>query len=110
MNTDERWMEVAIQEAKKAKQAGELPFGAVIVCDSKEIVKNYSREKALANVAAHAELQTVHDACKAVGSGDLSNCTIYCSNEPCIMCATAMFQADIPRELLVLQGVIFPTF
>jgi tRNA(Arg) A34 adenosine deaminase TadA len=64
------------------------------------IARNRCREAAQKTVLAHAELQALDDACKVLGSTDLSECTIYCSNEPCLMCAAAIFQAKIARIVI----------
>jgi tRNA(Arg) A34 adenosine deaminase TadA len=100
MNIDEQYMELAVEEARKAKQAGELPIGAVIRCKDKVIARNRCREAAEKTVLAHAELHALYDACKVLGRTDLSDCVIYCSNEPCLMCAAAIFQAKIPRVVI----------
>jgi tRNA(Arg) A34 adenosine deaminase TadA len=100
MNTDERYMELAIEEARHAKQAGELPIGAVITRKGKVVARNRCREATQKTVLAHAELHALNDACKALGRTDLSDCVIYCSNEPCLMCSAAIFQAKIPRVVI----------
>jgi tRNA(Arg) A34 adenosine deaminase TadA len=100
MNIDEQYMELAIEEARQAKQAGELPIGAVIRRKGKVVARNRCREAAEKTVLAHAELHALNDACKALGRTDLSDCVIYCSNEPCLMCAAAIFQAKIPRIVI----------
>lgn len=92
----ERYMELAIQEAQKARQAGELPFGAVVVRGGKVISKGRCREKRLSTVLAHAEAEAVDKACKKLGTTKLTDCVIYCTNEPCPMCAAAIFQAKVP--------------
>ena len=68
--------------------------------DGKVISRNRCREASEKTVLAHAELHAVNDACKALGTNNLSNCVIYCSNEPCLMCAAAIFQAKIPRVII----------
>jgi tRNA(adenine34) deaminase len=100
VSTDQHFMQLAIEEARQAKQAGELPIGAVITCKDEVIARNRCREAIEKTVLAHAELQALNDACKALGSTDLSKCVIYCSNEPCLMCAAAIFQAKIARIVL----------
>lgn len=100
MNVDEENMKFAIEEAVKAKQSGEWPFGAVVVSGGKVISRNHCREAFEKTVLAHAELHAVNDACKALGTTDLSNCVMYCTNEPCLMCAAAIFQAKIPRVVI----------
>ncbi len=97
---DEQYMQLALEQAKEAKENGEWPFGAVIVCEGKVVASNCCREGAKKTVVAHAELQSVDDACHALGRNKLSDCVIYCTNEPCIMCAAAIFQAKIPRVVI----------
>ena len=93
-------MEMAIAQAIEAKSDGEWPFGAVIVRNGEVIAQNRCREGKEKTVLAHAELHSVNDACKALGTNNLSDCVIYCSNEPCLMCAAAIFQAKIPRVVI----------
>ena len=93
-------MELALEQAKLAKDSGEWPFGAIIVSGENIIAKNRCSETAERNVLSHAELQAVNDACKALGTNKLSDCVIYCTNEPCLMCAAAIFQAKIPRVVI----------
>jgi len=98
--TDEQKMEVAIQQAIEAKRGGEWPFGAAIFQDDSLIAQNRCRESHEKTVLAHAELHAVNDACKALNRNNLNDCVIYCSNEPCLMCAAAIFQAKIPRVVI----------
>lgn len=93
-------MEMAIAQAEEAKMDGEWPFGAAIVRDGEVIAQNRCREAKEKTVLAHAELHSVNDACKALSTNNLSDCVIYCSNEPCLMCAAAIFQAKIPRVVI----------
>ncbi|MDP3948395.1 MAG: nucleoside deaminase [bacterium] len=98
-NTDDAFMRLAIEEAKQAKREGDLPFGAVV--GSGEVVgKGHAQDNITQDVAAHAELQAVREACRKLGTKKLIDCTIYCTNEPCIMCAAAIFQADIPKVII----------
>ncbi len=100
--TDERNMLLAIAEGEQAKNAGEWPFGAVIMQGERLIAANRCREKHEKTVLAHAEMHAVNDACKALGRAELKDCTIYCTNEPCLMCAAAIMQAKIPRIVIAL--------
>ncbi len=100
MDMDEKYMEMAIAQAVEAKADGEWPFGAVIVRGDEVIAQNRCRESKEKTVLAHAELHSVNDACKVLGTNNLSDCVIYCSNEPCLMCAAAIFQAKIPRVVI----------
>lgn len=93
-------MEVAINQAKVAKQYGEWPFGAAIFQGDRLIAQNRCTEAREKTVLAHAELQAVNDACKVLERNNLNDCVIYCSNEPCLMCAAAIFQARICRVVI----------
>ncbi len=108
MSADEQFMELALEEAKQGKTEGEWPFGSVIVSGDKVISRNHSREVARKTVLSHAELHAIDDACKALGRFDLSDCVIYCTNEPCIMCASAIFQAKIPRVVIAASRTDLP--
>jgi tRNA(adenine34) deaminase len=90
----------ALEEAKLALADGCLPFGAVIVHGSEIIARNRSREKTLIDVTVHAELQAVSQACRALQTIDLGSCTIYATGEPCNMCASAIFQANVSRVVI----------
>jgi tRNA(Arg) A34 adenosine deaminase TadA len=100
MKTDEHYMEMAIAEARQARNQGELPFGAVVTCNGEVISQNRCREATEKTVLAHAELHALNDACKALGRTNLGDCVIYSTNEPCLMCAAAIFQARIPRIVI----------
>lgn len=95
--TDEEYMRLAIAEAKQAEAAGEWPFGTVIVSGDRVVAANRVSEKEDRNVLSHSELKTVGDACRTLGRNKLDDCVIYCTAEPCLMCASAIFQAKIPR-------------
>lgn len=105
---DQDFMELAIEQARLAKEHGEWPFGSVIVYDGKVVASNRRSETADRNVISHAELKTVSDACQALGRNNLSDCTIYTTNEPCLMCASAIFQAKIPRVVISLSRSDLP--
>lgn len=102
MTSDESYMRLAIEEARMALQNGELPIGAVVVSPAGIVARNRCRESADRTVLAHAELLALDDACRARGSNVLSDCTIYSTNEPCVMCSAAIFQAKIGK---VVYGV-----
>ncbi len=97
MTTDVEYMRLAIDQALLARDAGELPIGAIIVGPEGVVARTRCRENAEKTVLAHAEMHAVNDACRARGSNVLQDCTIYCTNEPCLMCAGAIFQAKIGR-------------
>ena len=93
-------MRIAIEEAKIAKRSGDLPFGAVVVCNEKIIGKGHAENNTVGDVTCHAELLSVREACKFLNKNDLSDCVIYCTNEPCLMCAAGIFQAGIPKVVI----------
>ncbi|GHU08290.1 tRNA-specific adenosine deaminase [Alphaproteobacteria bacterium] len=97
---DKKYMRLALEMSKKSLESGELPFGAVIVDDGEIIAKGRCREAKEKTVLAHAELEAVDKVCKKLGTNKLKSCTIYCTNEPCPMCAAAIFQAKIPRVVI----------
>lgn len=94
---DEKWMGEALKLAQAAKADGELPFGAVVVLGGQIVAKGRCREAKLKTVLAHAEAEAIDVACKHLATNNLSDCKIYCTNEPCIMCAAAIFQAKVPE-------------
>ncbi len=93
-------MSLAFDEAQAAKANGDLPFGAVIVCNNEVISQGHAENNTTGDVTCHAELLCVKRACDALGKNDLSQCEIYCTNEPCLMCAAAIFQANIPKVII----------
>jgi tRNA(Arg) A34 adenosine deaminase TadA len=100
--TDEDFMRAAIEEAKLAKAAGEWPFGAVIVRGGQIIARAGCTESSTKNILGHAELQAINAACMALARNNLSDCAIYGTNEPCLMCASAIFQAKISKIVFSL--------
>ena len=93
-------MKEALRQAKKAEKLGEVPIGCVIVKDEKIIARGYNRRNTDKNTLAHAELQAIRKASKAVGDWRLEECTMYITLEPCQMCAGAIVQARIPRVVI----------
>ena len=95
--TDEQYMQQALQEAHKALSAGEVPIGAVIVCRGHIIARGYNLTERLHDVTAHAEMQAITAATEYLGGKYLTDCTLYVTVEPCIMCAGALGWCQIPR-------------
>lgn len=93
-------MKEALRQAKKAEKIGEVPIGCVIVKDGKIIARGYNRRNTDKNTLAHAELQAIRKASKAVGDWRLEECTMYITLEPCQMCAGAIVQARIQRVVI----------
>lgn len=96
-NRDIEFMKIAIDEAKKAAKAGEVPVGAVVVCDDKVVAKARNEREEQASAIAHAEVLAIDEASKKLGRWRLSDCTIYVTKEPCPMCAGAIFQSRMKR-------------
>ena len=100
LTEEERYMKEAIRQAHKAWKLGEVPIGCVLVRDGKIIARGYNRRNTDKNTLAHAELQVIRKASRAVGDWRLEDCTIYVTLEPCQMCAGAIVQARIPRLVI----------
>lgn len=103
--SDQQWMRRALEEAAKAGGIGEVPIGAVIVKDGKEIAAGGNRREIDQCVTGHAELIAIEAACKALGSWRLLDCELYVTLEPCLMCAGAIYQARFKR---VVFGALDP--
>lgn len=97
---DEKYMKLALKEAKKARDINEVPIGCVIVRDGKVIGKGYNKRNTDKNVLSHAELIAIKQACKKTGDWRLEDCTMYITLEPCQMCAGAMVQARLQRAVI----------
>ena len=95
--TDERFMKMAIEQALQAKERGEVPVGAVIVCKNRVIAKAFNLTQTLNDVTAHAEMQAITSAANALGGKYLNECTLYVTLEPCVMCAGAIGWAQFDR-------------
>lgn len=94
---DAYFMAEAIKLAGQALVEDEVPVGAVAVSGGKVIARAYNMVERLHDPTAHAEMQAITAACNYLGSKYLHNCTLYVSLEPCTMCATALFWAQIGR-------------
>src|SRR5215831_6111310 len=97
MESDAQFMDLALDEAKKAESAGEIPVGAVIVLNESVIARAFNRPISAQDATAHAEILALREAGKALGNYRLSGVTMYCTAEPCMMCAGAMIHARIAR-------------
>jgi tRNA(adenine34) deaminase len=92
----ERWMREALAEAVLALEAGDVPVGAVAVRDGKAIGRGHNRKEAIRDPTAHAEVHALQEAARTLGGWRLPGVTLYCTLEPCPMCAGAMIQARLP--------------
>ncbi|BAM46150.1 tRNA adenosine(34) deaminase TadA [Amphibacillus xylanus] len=95
--TDEEYMDLAIKEALKAEQLGEVPIGAVLVYENKVVARAYNLRETRQTTASHAEMYLIEEGNKLFNSWRLEGCTLYVTLEPCQMCAGAILQARIPR-------------
>ena len=94
---DERFMRMALDEARMAESEGEIPIGAVIVSKGRVIGRGHNLTEALTDVTAHAEMQAITAAAQFLGGKYLKDCTIYVTVEPCLMCAGALGWSQISR-------------
>ena len=90
MADEQFYMQQALQEARKAAEAGEVPVGAVVVCRDRIIARAHNLTETLNDVTAHAEMQAITAAANALGGKYLTDCTLYVTVEPCVMCAGAI--------------------
>lgn len=92
----ERWMRLALDEARAAFDEGEVPVGAIILHEGRIIAAAHNQREALNDPTAHAEMIAITQAAEQLGSWRLLDCTLYVTLEPCPMCAGAIIQARIP--------------
>jgi tRNA(adenine34) deaminase len=94
---DEQYMRIAIDQAKRAEENGDVPIGAVIVHNNQIIAKAYNQREQLQDPTAHAEIVALTQAAAALENWHLNDCTMYVTLEPCCMCAGALVLARIDR-------------
>ncbi|AKD57845.1 nucleoside deaminase [Spirosoma radiotolerans] len=97
---DEYYMEMALALAEDAADNGEIPVGALVVCRNRIIAKSRNQTEQLVDVTAHAELMAITSAAHYLGSKYLPDCTLYVTLEPCVMCAGALFWAQLGRLVI----------
>ncbi|GAB5491314.1 MAG: tRNA adenosine(34) deaminase TadA [Phototrophicaceae bacterium] len=94
---DEKWMRIALQEAEKALLKEDVPIGAIAVLNGNIIGRGYNKREAEQDPTAHAEMIAMREASQVIGHWRLEDVTLYCTLEPCAMCAGAMVLARLPR-------------
>ena len=99
MATDDFFMREALKEARKAFEKDEVPVGAVIVANDRIIARACNLTETLNDVTAHAEMQAITAAASYLGGKYLKDCTLYVTLEPCLMCAGALYWAQITRSV-----------
>ena len=97
MDDDQRWMEQALLEAKRAADLGEVPVGAVIVRDGALVGSGFNRREIDRDPLAHAEMFAIRQAARALKGWRLIGCTMFVTLEPCPMCAGALINSRIER-------------
>lgn len=105
MTDDETYMRLALAQAKRAVDRGEVPVGAVVVSSGKVLGRGYNRPISRKDPTAHAEMVAIRRACQRAGNYRLSNCDLYVTLEPCPMCMGAIMQARIRK---VVYGTLDP--
>lgn len=94
---DIHYMKLALREAEAAYEADEIPVGALVVCNGQILAKTHNLTERLNDVTAHAEMQAITAAADALGGKYLTDCTLYVTVEPCVMCAGAIGWAQLGR-------------
>jgi len=95
--TDDYFMREALKEARKAFELGEVPVGAVVVCQNKIIGRSHNQTEQLTDSTAHAEMLAITSASHFLGSKYLNECTLYVTLEPCVMCAGALHWVQLQQ-------------
>ena len=94
---DEKWMRLALEQARHAAEMGEVPVGAVIVKDGEVVATAYNTRETEKNAVHHAELLAIDRACARLGGWRLWQCDLYVTLEPCPMCAGAIINSRLKR-------------
>lgn len=97
MTDDEKYMRLALDEAHKALERDEVPIGAVVVCQGRVVGRGHNLTETLTDVTAHAEMQAITAASETLGGKYLTDCTLYVTVEPCLMCAGALGWSQVAR-------------
>ena len=95
MTEQEKYMKAALRLAQKAAEEGEVPVGAVVVCEGRIVGRGRNRRETKKNALHHAEIEAIGKACKKLGGWRLHQCDLYVTLEPCPMCAGAIINARI---------------
>lgn len=97
VQSDEHFMRQALKQAELAAEMGEVPVGAVVVCQNQIIARGHNQTEQLTDVTAHAEIIALTAASNHLGGKYLNDCTLYVTLEPCVMCAGALAWAQLGR-------------
>lgn len=105
MEREEKYMQLAIAEAKKAEEMKEVPIGAVVVLNDKVVAAAHNKRETDQNAVAHAELLAIESACKKLGTWRLEEAELYVTLEPCPMCSGAIILSRVKK---VVYGATDP--
>ncbi len=97
VSADERWMRIALEQAQAGRECGEVPVGAVLVCDGEQIGAGFNCPITTFDCTAHAEIMALRQAGAALANYRLPQTTLYVTLEPCMMCAGALVHARVAR-------------
>lgn len=97
LSMEEKFMKIALQQAQKAYDIGEVPVGAVIVRDGQVISKAYNLKEKTNNPCGHAEIRAINKACKKLDTWRLEDCEMFITLEPCLMCVGAIIHSRIKK-------------
>ncbi len=97
MTDDEIYMEIALEEARKAHEIGEVPIGALLVKDGEILARSHNLKEKTKDPTAHAEILAIQEGCRVLKTWRLTGTTLYVTVEPCPMCAGALIQARVKR-------------
>ena len=101
---DEKYMQKAIELAKKAYNKNEVPVGALIVRNNKIVATAYNKKESKKNSILHAEIIAINKACKKLKTWHLDNCVLYTTLEPCMMCTGAIEQSRIKKIVYGIEN------
>ncbi|ABG57402.1 nucleoside deaminase [Cytophaga hutchinsonii] len=105
IHSDEHFMREALKEAQKAFEKGEIPVGAVVVSNNQIISRAYNQTELLSDVTAHAEMLAITAAANHLGGKYLSDCTLFVTLEPCVMCAGALTWSQIGNVVYAAKDI-----
>ena len=104
------YMKYALSLAKQSAEEGEVPVGAIVVCDGKIVGEGRNRREVVKNALHHAEIEAINEACKNLGGWRLWKCDLYVTLEPCPMCAGAIINSRIKNVYFGSYDAIYGAF